>query len=679
MAGTGHNLSRTVVVLTKPRNRGFVDSANVIFNLAGRADVVLVNSDVEVAADWLVGLQTAAFSSSLVATASALSNHGGILSVPTRNVPDPELPQGSSLLETAERVRRGSARLWATIPTALGHCVYIRRIALDVVGYFDTAFAPGYEEEVDWSLRAVSMGFEHVVADDVYVYHRGGASFGESPERSEQKNRNLRELVRRYPYHLPQVGAVEDDRTSSLAACLLAARRSIKGLTVVVDGMCLGHHQTGTQTLVVHLTRALALQERVAAIHLLVPGALPEYAATRLGDLEKLSLQPTVVGNRTKGEGADVVLRPYQFSSEVELEWLREKGDRLALIQLDLIAYSDPAYFLGYHQWQAYRDLQRLAFLVADGVAFISDTVRRQARDSGLLPAGVPTCVTYLGVDEIREVRRSAARPSGCERVSDGFLLVLGASFLHKNRVWAIRLAEELVSEGWAGHLILAGPTPSYGSSRKAEADYLKGHAQLNERVIDVGPVSSQEKDWLYLHSGLVLYPTMSEGFGMVPFEAADYGTPCLSTRQGSLDEVLPQNLVTLDSLALAPACDLVLKILDDRKLSEAIVSSLRAQRAKYNWGAASDEIAELMWSVTARPRTNVVAIEVARGRLTLRATPQDRWLPRLVEPLAAYARRSENIQGWVLPSGTRRGDMARLAYHRVAGDERPSSHRRAT
>lgn len=673
----GHSRERVVVVLNKPTNRGFVDSANLIFKVAGRSDIVLVNSDVEVAAGWLAGLESAAYSSNLVASASALSNCGGILSVPARSVPNSRPSLELPLQKTAERVRRGSGFLRARIPTAVGHCVYIRRMALDVVGNFDTIFAPGYEEEVDWSLRAASMGFEHVVADDVYVYHQGGASFGESSERREQQLRNLREVVRRYPYHLPHVRSVEADRSSSLAACLLAARRSISGLTVVVDGMCLGRHQTGTQTLVVHLTRALAQQERVAAIRLLVPGGLSEYAAGRLTDLQKLSIQPAVVGARSKSESADVVLRPYQFSSEAEVEWLRGNGERLAVVQLDLIAYNDPAYFPGYHQWQSYRDVQRLALTAADGVAFISDTIRRQAREIGLLPESTPSCVAYLGIDEQPEQEGSDSRPSGCESVADGFLLVLGASFLHKNRVWAIELVQELVSAGWTGHLILAGPTPSYGSSRQVEEDYLSDHLELRGRVVDVGSVSPSEKHWLYCHAGLVLYPTVSEGFGMIPFEAADAGTPCLSTRQGSLSEVLPEDLQTLDSFALTPARDLVLKILSDQGLSQGMVSSVEAQRAKYSWRAASEEITDLLWAVTARPRSKVAAIEGARGQLTLRATPREQPLRRLIDPLAAMARESKNVQDWILPPGTRRGYISRRAYHKLAGDERPRRRRK--
>ena len=84
--------------------------------------------------------------------------------------------------EAARRVAAGSLFLRPSLPTGVGHCCYIRRHALDLVGGFDPAFEPGYGEEVDFCQRAIAAGFRHVLADDVFTFHRGRASFGSRPE-----------------------------------------------------------------------------------------------------------------------------------------------------------------------------------------------------------------------------------------------------------------------------------------------------------------------------------------------------------------------------------------------------------------------------------------------------------------------------------------------------------------
>ncbi len=164
----------------KPTNTGFVGSVNLGFECAGPRDLVMVNSDTIYPQDWLPRLRAAAYSRTNVATASPLTNHGSILSVPYRNRPTGELPDGMSLEEADERVHKASRQVRPSIPTAIGHCTYFRRSALNVVGFFDEAFAPGYGEEVDFSQRAINLGFTHVAADDLFIYHRGSASFNSS-------------------------------------------------------------------------------------------------------------------------------------------------------------------------------------------------------------------------------------------------------------------------------------------------------------------------------------------------------------------------------------------------------------------------------------------------------------------------------------------------------------------
>src|SRR6185437_9681170 len=98
---------------------------------------------------WLEGLHDAAYCDSRVATSTTLTNHGSAVSVPD-GTPVPRLPEGWSLDAAASAVRARSLRIRPRLPTAIGHCVYIRRSALELVSDFDLAFTPGYGEEVDF-------------------------------------------------------------------------------------------------------------------------------------------------------------------------------------------------------------------------------------------------------------------------------------------------------------------------------------------------------------------------------------------------------------------------------------------------------------------------------------------------------------------------------------------------
>ncbi len=659
-----------VVLLKRPRNVGFVATANLIFDVCGRADVVLVNSDVVVAAGWLEGFRGVANSSTTLASVTALTNHGAIVSVPERNRPGPDLPPGMDVDAAAGRIRQGAPHLRPRLPTAIGHCVYFRRLALDVVGKFDGAFGAGYGEEVDWSQRALALGFEHALADDVFVYHQGGASFSDGGDRAQKQHRGDELVAERYSYYIPLVRKVERDRNSSLAASLLAARRSLLGLSVVVDGLCLGRSMTGTQKVVLELTRVIATSDRVTRITLLTPRVLPPYARTALEGVPKLRCKPAVVGHPVATERADVAVRPYQVTAISELQWLARLAERVIVGQLDFIAYDNPAYFATFSDWAAYRATQSLVLAAVDGATFISSTIHERALASGLLPQSTPARVTFVGTDEVvRNEEEEPKPPPGCQRLGPGSLLVLGVSFLHKNRPWALEVARRLHQAGWGGHLVLAGPEPSHGSSRDAEGTWLAGHPEVAPQVLRLGAVSEAEKVWLYRHTALVLYPTTSEGFGMIPFEAARHGVPCLSTRQGSLDEVLPDDLLTLESLDPDHGALLVERILGDAGVGRAMVAAVQRRAARYTWEASGDAMLELMWLVTGRPRNALVAMEIGGDVTAVHPISSFGRVRRLLDPWADYARRSHWMMTLVLPPGSRRGRASRRLYHAAIAD----------
>src|SRR6202011_5845548 len=155
-----------------------------------------------------------------VATATALTNHGSLVSVPYRGKPIPQLPQEWSLDDAAAVVRSRSLRLRPRLPTAIGHCVYIRRDALELVGDFDLAFSPGYGEEVDFSQRCVRRGLCHVLADDVLVLHHGGGSFTPNGKRNPVQEDHERMIAARYPYYHSGIRLFEDDVATPLSRAL---------------------------------------------------------------------------------------------------------------------------------------------------------------------------------------------------------------------------------------------------------------------------------------------------------------------------------------------------------------------------------------------------------------------------------------------------------------------------
>lgn len=186
-----------VTVLTNARNLGFVATVNLGMRLAGRRDVVLLNSDTEVAGDWLDRLHRAAWSDARVGTVTPFSNNATICSFPAF-CEDNALPAGHTTATLDRVFAQAHPGHTIDIPTAVGFCMYIRRDCLDDVGAFDAeTFGAGYGEENDFCLRASAHGWRHLHALDVFVYHAGATSFSE--RRHELQRAALEALRRMHP------------------------------------------------------------------------------------------------------------------------------------------------------------------------------------------------------------------------------------------------------------------------------------------------------------------------------------------------------------------------------------------------------------------------------------------------------------------------------------------------
>lgn len=609
-AATAHQ-EHELHYLRQPENVGFVENVNAAIAACAPADVVILNSDCIVAEGWFTSLGTAAYSESRIATATALTNAGTIVSIPHRNRPVTQLPHDLTLDRSAASVRAASLRLRPDIPTCVGHCVYIRRSAFELVGVFDPVFGVGYGEEVDFSQRCLLYGLRHVVADDVFVLHHQSASFGRSLEAVRRQEENHAVIQQRYPYYDAWVREVSEDPDSPLAQSLSIATSALRGPSVAIDGRCLGPTVTGTQLVTLGVIAALDTYSDVR-LRVLVPDDLGPWVAGFLSGRPQIEQvrQPDLAAGL---EPADVAHRPYQVTAGGDIELLRKLGNRLVLSQLDNIALRNPGYFPGYDEWTDYRTLNQEALSCADQVVFISRHAANDARALQLLPDDRISVVPPATDGSLLGLGVAASPPPEAHRLArGGFLLCLGTDFQHKNRIFAFRLLEALTAvTGFEGLLVLAGPKVAAGSSGGAEAEYLLQRPGLAKRILDIGAVDEPGKRWLYEHSAAVVYPTTYEGFGLTPFEAADAGAPCLFARHTSLAEVLPESAALLVPWDPHESARRAAPVLVAGQAREEHVRSIRIAGARFTNRNVARGLLEVYLKALRSPAPSRVAVAV--------------------------------------------------------------------
>lgn len=223
-----------ITLLENTENLGFVGTVNRGMALSDRNDVLLLNSDTEVANDWLDRIRAAAYCDQRVASVTPFSTNATICSYP-EFCKDNALPPGYDTARIDALCARINAGAVVDVPTGVGFCMYIRRDSLDHVGLFDTEnFGKGYGEENDFCQRAARAGWRNLHLLDTFVLHTGGVSFGDS--KSPRERAAMATLARLHPNYSRDVHAfIQTDPARPYRLALDAARIAESGLPVILN------------------------------------------------------------------------------------------------------------------------------------------------------------------------------------------------------------------------------------------------------------------------------------------------------------------------------------------------------------------------------------------------------------------------------------------------------------
>jgi glycosyltransferase involved in cell wall biosynthesis len=519
-----------------------------------------------------------------VATVSFLSNAAGLASFPHRGAPLAGAISGHDA-ETLTQCLRSRLPVVdpVPIPVASGAIALVSAWVLGAV--HDLMDSPGETVEAflaELSLQGRRRGFIDLLDTMTFVQHAG--DLARPDERGSLAGDERDWVFRRHPFARALIENEAQTTDSPFANAHSVSRAKVLGLRVLLDGSCLGPTEMGTQVGLVALTAALAARDDVSDVRLAVPGQVPSYAAHLLS-LPKVSMKVASPGADLVDFGSfDVAYRSFQPDAAFSVRNFRSVAKRVVVGILDLIAYQIGAYHTSGEDWLHYRETIREVVRLVDGITTISDDVRSTVGTEQLpIDASRVFAIPYgtQHLTGLEALRMPTAFPESV--VASRFLLCLGTNYTHKNRDLAIRTHRELLSRGHRLGLVLVGASVPAGSSRVAEAEAM---APDPSNVVFLPDVSSEERNWLLSHASAVLYPTSAEGFGLVPYEAAWFGTPTVFVPFGPLREIggsLPVEASDWRPESLADAAE---RLLADPDVARRHVESLVESSERFTWAA---------------------------------------------------------------------------------------------
>jgi glycosyltransferase involved in cell wall biosynthesis len=512
----------------------------------------------------------------------------------------------------------------------------------------------------------LKVGLRHIVADDVFVFHKGSSSFTDAAK--TQKDRNDALVAERYPWYLGSVQRASTDPYSPLATAINRASLQLRSPSIAVDGHCFASSWAGTQQTTFELIKAVARNRPTQEFTVI----FSEHASTEL--IRRVTAEPNtraeIVPNIMEDFSFrfDVIIRPHQVNSTEELRWMKRVANRTIVAQLDFISYSNPTYFADDHTWLSQRELTKLVHSSVDGVAWISEYVRQDAIKSGVRRPTALDAVIHCGTESSE---RSTKNPEPVDRlngIQSPIITLFGVGYSHKSRPFAIRVLAELARRGVDCHLVLAGQSPPFGSSMSDEEAILRDNPQLTERVTMLSALTDGQRDWLYMRSSLVLYPSVSEGFGLVPFEAARHGTATLASRMGSLDEVLPTEIPAIDNFDPRDTAKIVEQLLASPQKTASMAESIARRGADFTWDRTALSTLDLIDRVLGGPRNNIDSVwgEGPEAAAVHGADYIER-IRRKNRRASLYRRVTASGLGRILigPPGSRRRGLLKVVYRR--------------
>ncbi len=262
------------------------------------------------------------------------------------------------------------------------------------------------------------------------------------------------------------------------------------------------------------------------------------------------------------------------------------------------------AELLTIHDLTAWRFPHLVSGATATFPKLVDEAIRRGAHIHAVSDSVGDEVAHFLPLpkERIHVIPNGVVRPAG-GNVAAGlalagghrYLLALGTIEPRKDHPTLLRAFAELRSSHPDLRLVVAG-ADGWGTDAYEQTLDETG---VGEAVVRLGYISESTKADLLAGAALFVYPSIYEGFGLPPLEAAAVGVPVVATAVGSIPEVMGDAALlvpTGDVSALAEAIDRGLT--DDHERTRLVTAGL-VRADHYSWDRSVEQLVELYRTIS--------------------------------------------------------------------------------
>lgn len=175
------------------------------------------------------------------------------------------------------------------------------------------------------------------------------------------------------------------------------------------------------------------------------------------------------------------------------------------------------------------------------------------------------------------------------------FILFIGGADPRRRLMELAAAYNNIAARGYNISLVLAGDT-MLGPDKTphvALQTYLRNNNSYIKDIHFLGFVSDRQKSWLYKNALVYVYPSVYEGFGLPIIEAMQQGTPVITYKNTSIEEVGKDAAIyTKDYLDITNA---VIRLLEDSPMRLHYSEEGKLRSALFNWQETTKQILDLV------------------------------------------------------------------------------------
>ncbi len=226
------------------------------------------------------------------------------------------------------------------------------------------------------------------------------------------------------------------------------------------------------------------------------------------------------------------------------------------------------------------------AFAAADKVVTVSGWTRDIIiRKHGVDPAKVE--VVHNGCDTFEPPRYSPTL-AGLKAEGKKIILYHGRITIQKGVDYFIKAARRVVDVDKNVVFVISG----WGDMTNQIINQV-GAMGLSQHVIFAGALWEEERDRMYQSADMVVMPSVSEPFGLVPLEALQHGTPSLISYQSGVGEVL-SHVLKVDFWDTEEMANKILATLRYPVMRKQIVEEGKRDLNRLSWREAAVKMYKL-------------------------------------------------------------------------------------